>query len=116
LEVALDADVQYYWYVSVIQNSDSPSQEDIMAGGVIERCDISECLTAMGARLTCAQQVVLENARAGFWYDAMGCLCNLIDLNPADMQLRKLRAALLREIGLNDVADWDLRSILTPVR
>lgn len=116
LGVDLNADLQYHWYVSIIRNSDSPSQEDIVAGGVIERCELSECLTEMGARMTCAQQGVLENARAGFWYDAMGCLCNLIDLNPTDIQLRRLRAALLREVGLNDVADWDLRSILTPVR
>jgi len=116
LGVTLNADVQYHWYVSVIRNSDSPSKEDIVVGGVIERCELSECLTEMGARLTCAQQGVLENARAGFWYDAMGCLCNLIDLNPADMQLRRLRAALLREVGLNDVADWDLRAMPTPVR
>jgi len=110
LGVALDTNVQYRWYVSVIRNVDSPSQ-DIVAGGIIERCELSECLTAMDARLTCSKQGVVDNARAGFWYDAMGCLCNLINSDPSDAQLRRLRAALLKQVGLNGVADWDLRTI-----
>jgi hypothetical protein len=41
----------------------------------------------------------------------MGCLCNLIDANPKDDKLRRLRARLLRDVGLNGVAEWDLRSL-----
>jgi hypothetical protein len=47
----------------------------------------------------------------GFWYDAMGCVCSLIQQEPKDPSLRRLRAALLRQVGLNGVADWDLRTI-----
>jgi hypothetical protein len=62
--------------------------------------------------LTCGGAAdVMENARAGLWYDAMGCLCNLIDANPKDDKLRRLRARLLRDVGLNGVAEWDLRSL-----
>jgi hypothetical protein len=114
LGVVLDPDVQYRWYISIIRNPDSPSQ-DIVAGGVIERCELSECLTALDARLDCTQEGVIENAKAGFWYDAMGCLCHLIDESPKDAQLRRLRASLLKQVGLNGVADWDLRSIQTAV-
>ena len=57
LGVVLDPNVQYRWYVSVVRNPDSPSQ-DIVAGGIIERCELSECVTVMDARLTCSKQAV----------------------------------------------------------
>lgn len=108
----LEPDVQYRWYVSVIRNPDSPSQ-DIVAGGVIERCEFNECLVVPGANLTCNVEGVSENARAGLWYDAMACVCDLIKANPTDVQLRRQRAALLKQVGLHGVAEWDLRSIQT---
>jgi hypothetical protein len=111
----LEPDVQYRWYVSVIRNPDSPSQ-DIVAGGVIERCDFSECVVVPGANLTCNVQGVAENARAGLWYDAMSCLCDLIKASPTNIQLRRQRAALLKQVGLHGVAEWDLRSVPAPAR
>lgn len=114
LGLALEPGVQYRWYVSVIRDSLSPSQ-DIVAGGVIERCELNDCIVVMDARLTCSIQSVIENARAGFWYDAMGCLCNLIDASPTDEKLRRLRAGLLKQVGLNGVAEWDLKSIQSPL-
>jgi hypothetical protein len=108
--IALEPDVQYRWYISAIRNPDSPSQ-DIVAGGVIERCEFNTCLVEMEVDLTCDQQSVLRNAVRGFWYDAMACLCELIDSNPSDQALRRQRAALLNQIGLHGVADWDLRSV-----
>lgn len=115
LGLALEPEVQYRWYISAIRNPDSPSQ-DIVAGGVIERCDFSSCLVEMEVDLSCDRQSVLRNALRGFWYDAMACLCELIDLSPSDQALRRQRAALLNQIGLSAVAQWDLRSIQTPVR
>jgi hypothetical protein len=106
----LEPNVQYKWFVSVIRDSESPSK-DIVAGGVIERCELSECLEPMGARLTCSLETVIENAKAGFWYDAMGCLCQLIDADSKNDKLRRIRARLLKDVGLNGVAEWDLRSI-----
>ena len=110
LGLALEPDVQYRWYISAIRNPDSPSQ-DIVAGGVIERCEFSTCLVEMEVDLSCDRQSVLRNAVRGFWYDAMACVCELIDLNPSDQTLRRQRAALLNQIGLSGVAEWDLRSI-----
>ncbi len=113
--LTLEPDIQYRWYVSVIRNPDSPSQ-DIVAGGVIERCEFNACLVEAGPHLTCNTQSVLDNARQGFWYDAMACLCTLIDARPADAPLRRMRAALLKQVGLHGVAEWDLRSITAPTR
>jgi len=113
--LALEPDVQYRWYISAIRNPDSPSQ-DIVAGGVIERCEFSTCLVEMEVDLACDRPSVMRNAVRGFWYDAMACLCELIDANPTDQILRRQRAALLKQIGLHGVADWDLRSIQAPTR
>lgn len=115
LSLNLEPDVQYRWYVSVVRNQDSPSQ-DIVAGGVIERCEFNECVVGVGANLTCNLQGVVANARAGLWYDAMGCLCDLIKANPTDAQLRMKRAALLKQVGLHALAEWDLKSIQAPAR
>jgi Domain of Unknown Function (DUF928) len=114
LGLILEPNVQYKWFISVIRDADSPSK-DIVAGGVIERCELSDCVTVYDARLTCTIESVIDNARAGLWYDAMGCLCNLIDANSADEKLRRLRARLLKDVGLNGVAEWDLRSIQSPL-
>ena len=114
-DLALEPDVQYRWYISAIRNPDSPSQ-DIVAGGVIERCEFSTCLVEMEVDLSCDRPSVLRNALRGFWYDAMACLCELIDSSPSDQGLRRQRAALLNQIGLSAVAEWDLRSIQAPAR
>ena len=113
--LVLEADVQYRWYISAIRNPDSPSQ-DIVAGGVIERCEFSNCLVEMQVDLSCDQQSVVRNALRGFGYDAMACLCELIDSNPSDQTLRRQRAALLNQIGLSGVAEWDLRSMQAPAK
>lgn len=115
LGLMLEPNVQYKWFVSVIRDAESPSK-DIVAGGVIERCELSECLTERDIKLTCTDQSVMDNARAGLWYDAMGCLCNLIDADPKNDKLRRLRARLLKDVGLNGVAEWDLRSIPISIR
>jgi hypothetical protein len=70
----------------------------------------------MEVDLSCDRQSVLRNAVRGFWYDAMACLCELIEANPSDHMLRRQRAALLKQIGLHGVAEWDLRSVQAPSR
>ena len=115
MNLALEPDVQYRWYISAIPDPKSPSK-NIVAGGVIERCEFSTCLVEMEVDLTCDRQSVLRNALRGFWYDAMACVCELIDANPSDQTLRRQRAALLNQIGLSGVAEWDLRSIQAPAR
>ena len=109
LGLTLEPDVQYRWYISAIRNPDSPSQ-DIVAGGMIERCEFSTCLVEMEVDLSCDEQSVRRNAVRGFWYDAVSCLCDLIKTDPHDASFRRIRAALLKQVGLNGVAEWDLKS------
>ncbi len=109
LSLKLEPDVQYRWYISAIRDPESPSQ-DIVAGGIIERCEFSTCLVEMEVDLSCDRQSVLRNAVRGFWYDAISCLCDLIKTDPQDASFRRMRAALLKQVGLNGVAEWDLKS------
>src|SRR5688572_25571911 len=60
LGLTLEPDIQYRWYVSAIRNPDSPSQ-DIVAGGVIERCEFSTCLVEMAVDLDCDRPSVIRN-------------------------------------------------------
>ncbi len=111
--LTLEPDIQYRWYISAIRNPESHSN-DIVAGGVIERCEFSTCLVEMAVDLDCDRPSVLRNAQRGFWYDAISCLCGLIRTNPEDASLRRMRAALLKQVGLNGVAEWDLKSAPLP--
>jgi hypothetical protein len=110
LGLALEPNVQYRWFVSARRNAGSHS-EDIVAGGMIERCEINECLVTVGPALSCDKPSVTYNAKHGLWYDAMSCVCHMIEAAPADSSLRRLRAELLKQVGLHGVAEWDLRSI-----
>jgi hypothetical protein len=83
---------------------------------MIERCEFNECLTVTSVNLTCDRESVRTNALIGFWYDAMGCVCSMIEKEPTDPSLRRLRAALLRQVGLNGVADWDLKFLQSNAR
>ena len=80
---------------------------------MIERCEFSECLMITSVNTTCDENSVRNNAMASMWYEAMACVSSLIEQEPKDPSLRRLRAALLRQVGLNGVADWDLKSIQT---
>jgi hypothetical protein len=115
LGLTLEPDVQYRWYISAVLDPNSPSK-DIVTGGMIERCEFSDCIVIRKPDLSCDQNSVSWNAAQGLWYDAMACLCDLINSRPSDQGLRRQRAHLLNQIGLTEVAKWDLRSIQAPVR
>ena len=44
-------------------------------------------------------------AEAGFWYDALSALSELIEATPQDPTLRKHRAAMLAQVGLPDIGE-----------
>jgi hypothetical protein len=98
-DIQLEPDIQYRWYISIAQNRESHSQ-DIVAGGVIERCSFEECLVILDIPSRCDMQAVNSFARSGFWYDTISCLCDLIKSNPDDKSLRRLLHSLMRQGGL----------------
>jgi hypothetical protein len=49
-------------------------------------------------------------AEAGYWYDSVRALSELIEAAPTDRALRQQRASLLHQVGLTDVAESDLHA------
>jgi regulator of sirC expression with transglutaminase-like and TPR domain len=47
-------------------------------------------------------------AEAGHWYDAIALLSEQIEANPQDPNPRAQRAALLQQVGLQQIADYDM--------
>ena len=56
-DIQLEANVEYKWFVAIIKNSESLSK-DIVAGGLIERCEVEECMH-VELRDSCDQNEVM---------------------------------------------------------
>jgi Domain of Unknown Function (DUF928) len=95
--IQLDEDVQYRWYVSVIRDP-AQNQLDIMAGGVVEHIDPH--LVDYYDQV-CDRDSVLLALNAGLWIDGFACLNELIEANPEDQSLRRLREGLVSPNLLN---------------
>jgi len=95
--VTLEKGVAYQWHVSLASD---PAR---LTGGGVERTDPPDRVAASLASGQERPAVVL--ARAGIWYDAFDALSREIDAAPGNAKLRSERADLLRQVGLDDVAD-----------
>lgn len=104
--ITLEQNVQYRWYVSLVMDHDAPSR-DIVTGGIIEHVIMMEGDCHLVA--TASKDAVHCYASAGLWYDAFAAISDRIATAPHDHTLRKQRAALLQQIDLPEVAEWDLR-------
>lgn len=104
-EHMLEERVQYRWHISIVVDPESRSK-DIHAMGVIERRPYTEDLFL---NTTCQdpRDAICLYAEAGLWYDAIAVISDLIAAHPNDRVLRLQRAALLEQIGLVDVAEFD---------
>ena len=108
LGVRLKTGVEYHWFVAVVPDRDNRSK-DIVAGGFIERIEPSAKLRASLSRAAPAQ-LAMVYAEEGIWYDALAAVSDKIDATPGDAVLRSQRAALLDQIRLQEVADFDRRA------
>lgn len=99
--VHLRRNVQYKWFITLVTDKDHRSK-DILAGGIITSVEPSQSLLA---KLKEGESKALfVYAEEGLWYDAMETVSGMIETSPNDMNLRTLRASLLKEVGLADVA------------
>ena len=105
--VRLKTGVPYQWFVAVVVDPEQRSR-DIVDGGEIERVDLDK---ALKTKLEQAGKAGAPHcyAEAGFWYDALAALSEAIAAAPANADLRRQRAALLRQVGLTAVADYELK-------
>jgi len=98
---------QYKWFVALVVDPDRRSK-DVVAGGAIERVELPQALREKLAQAEKAEVPYLY-AEAGFWYDALAAISDLIDAAPDDPVLRKQRASLLEQVDLPEIAEYDRR-------
>lgn len=99
--IRLQPGIAYRWYVAVVQNANRRSK-DLLAGGAIERVAADEALNAVLAKAS-PLDTSARYAEAGLWYDAIASLSTLIESAPEDAQIRRPRAALLAQVGLDAI-------------
>jgi hypothetical protein len=100
--VSLKPDTEYQYFVAVVNNYNQRA-DDVIAGGSIKRVSTSADVQAKLKQASPVQAAAVY-AESGIWYDAIDALSKEIAANPA---LRAQRAALLEQVGLNDVAAFD---------
>src|SRR5262249_37597913 len=91
-QIVLDEDAQYRWFVGVIPDPGSRAA-DIVKGSMIERVDPR---LIDYYRRQCDRDEVRFLLKAGIWYDGFACLNELIEANPDDRTLWRLREDLLK--------------------
>lgn len=102
--ITLEPNVLYRWYVDVVLDIDVPSR-DIVSGGMIQR--IEPTFSTSDLATLSSIEAVQFYAQQGLWYDALGSISQLIALAPNDPVLRRQRASLLEQVGLQEVSEWD---------
>ena len=101
--VLLKPGVIYQWSVALVEQPEKRSS-DIVSSGTIELVELTADQRAALAQAD-AEESVFIFAREGYWYDAFAGLSRLIDANPGNQRLIGQRTALLRQVGLDEVAE-----------
>jgi hypothetical protein len=104
-DLALLPGVEYQWFVSIIPDPEYRSK-DIVDTGYIKLIEPSKTLNEKLANAS-GLEVSVIYAEEGLWYDALGAISELIEIDPKNSELREQRAYLLEQIGLNTVADYE---------
>lgn len=98
---------EYRWFLAAIPAPDRRSR-DIVAGGMISRVWAQEALLRKLAQAD-RKEIPRIYAEAGIWYDVLAAISDLMDAAPDDTLLRKQGAALLKQVGLPEVAGQEMK-------
>jgi hypothetical protein len=101
-DVRLRKGNQYKWFVALVPDPEQRSK-DIIAAGAIELVALPDALREKLARAD-KEQAPYVYAERGIWYEALSSISALIDAAPNDTRLRDMRASLLEQVGLPEVA------------
>lgn len=105
--VDLKTDTDYKWSLRLLCDPQGKkSAEDPNVTGTIKRIALSPELSKRIDQ-TNAQQLPYLYAKNGFWFDAVETLSKQIQAHPQDKTWRKVRADLLEQVKLSDVAALD---------
>lgn len=100
----LEPGAEYRWSVTTIVQG-AEEAHTIAVSGLVKRVPRSRVNLATFP--SDPNAAAIAYARAGLWYDAVDALSKGLLQMPADARLHRSRAALLRQVGLPDVADFD---------
>jgi hypothetical protein len=91
----------YRWFVTLVLDPSRPSR-DVVAGGMIERVAFDEaCALGMPcSKAACDREAVYQYAESGLWYDAVGCLMELMQHNGDSPFLQPLLKGMLGQVGI----------------
>ena len=99
--------VEYRWFVAIVADPTKRSSDSI-AGGFIQRVEPSASLLER-LKQGSPRDVPSVYAEEGIWYDALSSLSDQIDAAPNNTDLRAQRAALLDQVRLREVAEFERR-------
>jgi hypothetical protein len=100
----LDIGAEYRWSVTTLVEG-ADSSHTVTVSGLVKRVPHSQIkLTSFPPDPNSA---AIAYAKAGIWYDAVEALSLGLQQTPGNATLHRSRAALLRQVGLPDVADFD---------
>ncbi len=103
-DARLDPGAVYRWSVTTVTpGEDQP--HTLAVSGLVKRVPASSVKLAAMSSDPNAEAIAF--ARAGVWYDAVAALSQGLQQTPTNAQLHKSRAALLTQVGLASVADFD---------
>src|SRR5438309_2102478 len=88
-----------------IERLDKNETNAITAGAIIERVSFIEGIVIHSAN----EEDPAALAKDGLWYDAIKAISSKIEASPKDPFYRQQRASLLEQVGLPDIAEYDLR-------
>jgi hypothetical protein len=107
--VSLEPGRRYEWSVAVLMGAKVASMDRI-SRGFITRTDVPEDLTRR-LETRGPDEAVNVLAESGLWYDAIMALSVAIEADGGQTPLRRARAALLDQVGLAPVAQYDRAGI-----
>lgn len=95
---------EYRWTVSIICNEERPS-ENIYARAWIERVSKTPTLIQTLKVVNQERELAPVYAQSGVWYDAIASAYKASQSKPRDPQDLEYFLALLRQVGLSNIAD-----------
>lgn len=108
--ISLEPGVIYEWSVAIVPNPKDRSK-DVITTGAIQRVETPRAVATRLEGASKSKDVVAKAyAEAGLWYDALDAVSESIAASPGDGRYSRQRAALLEQVGLEEIARADLES------
>jgi len=104
----IEKDIEYEWFVTILEDAKDHSR-DIVASGALKRIDPPKSV-ASNLLSNNIEDLIYTFAEEGIWYDALEFASQLIEQHPDNPEYRELRADLLDQGDLIEVADFDRKS------